>query len=95
MKKLNVFFHINLDDNSAGGIINFLRDLLKSIEEEWEINYYTLKYSEVFTMKGSNINQIFLKDMKLNPNKKMIIPHNLIYLWKLFLLMIKKNWRSI
>lgn len=92
MKKLNVFFHINLDDNSAGGIINFLRDLLKSIEEEWEINYYTLKYSEVFTMKGSNINQIFLKDMKLNPNKKMIIPHNLIYLWKLFLLMIKKKF---
>ena len=92
MKKLNVFFHINLNNNSAGGIINFLRDMLKLIDKEWKIDYYTLKYSEIFSMKKSNVNQIFLKEMKLNPNKKKIIPHNLIYLWELFVLMIKKRF---
>lgn len=92
MKKIYVFYHINLDNNSAGGIINFLRGLLESLNNFFDFSYYTMNYSR--DIDFININQIFLKKMDNNPNEKIKIPNNLIFIWELIKLFIRKKFNE-
>ena len=79
MKKLHMFFHINLENNSAGGILNFLRGLILELDKKIDITYYTMRYPE-FGDERYSINQVVLKHMNKNPNEKGLIAHNLVYL---------------
>ena len=94
MKKIHVFYHINLGNNSAGGIISFLRGLLKEISETTELHYYCMDYGQESLLDLSSINEIYLKKMNNHPNQKKRIPNNLYYLFYLSLFMLKKRFNK-
>lgn len=83
MKAINFFYHINLDNQSAGGIINFLRGLIMDLEVSIPINYYSLQYTSDLEINKDNFNEIFLKNMANNPNEKIKKSNNLVYMIEL------------
>ena len=82
ISKIIFFYHINIDNKSAGGIINFLRGFIHKLSENdnaVKISYCSLNYGQDY--EGfDNIEKIVLKDIHNNANKKGIIPNNLTYI---------------
>ena len=79
VKHLHIFYHINIDNKSTGGIINFLRGFVEKIQDVEKITYYSLDYGRDY--EGyNNIEKIYFKKMNNNANIKTKIPNNLIYI---------------
>lgn len=79
MRKVHMFYHINLENHSAGGIINFLRGLVIELNRHMPLTYYTMAYP-IDGDKVYDVDEVILKHMKKSPNEKGGIPNNLIYL---------------
>lgn len=90
MRNIHIFYHINLESNSAGGVLNFLNGLCKKLVDDYSINYYSMKYD--FNKEIDNrINNVFVGNGKINPNVKTIIPHNLKYIISLIKTLLKRD----
>lgn len=85
--KIKIFYHINLESNSAGGIINFLRGLCEKISVDYDLEYISMKYEIESNMLNKPLKTKYLKTVNHSPNKKKLLPNNLIYL----LYLIKYN----
>lgn len=83
MKTINFFYHINLGNQSAGGIINFLRGLIMALEVSTPIYYYSLQYTNDLAINKENLDEIFLESMTNNPNEKIRKSNNLVYMLEL------------
>jgi glycosyltransferase involved in cell wall biosynthesis len=83
MKTINFFYHINLGNQSAGGIINFLRGLIMALEVSTPIKYYSLHYTNDLMINKENLDEIFLENMTNNPNEKIKKSNNLVYMLEL------------
>ncbi len=94
MKKLSVFYHININNNSAGGIINFLRGLIIELDKKMDLTYYTMNYQSDSYENSHGVKEVFLKTMKKNPNIKGRIPNNLIYLLNVTKFLLLKRFTS-
>lgn len=88
--KIKIFYHINLESNSAGGIINFLRGLCEKINEDYDLEYISMKYETQSNMLKKSLNTRYLKTISHSPNKKKVLPNNLVYLFYL----IKYNYKN-
>jgi glycosyltransferase involved in cell wall biosynthesis len=79
VNNMHIFYHINIDNKSTGGIINFLRGFVEKIQDIEHITYYSLDYGRDY--EGyNNIKKIYFKKMNNNANVKTKIPNNLIYI---------------
>lgn len=94
MRKINFFYHINLDNQSAGGILNFLRGLITNLEISVPIHYYSLQYKSDLEIDRENFSEIFLKPMSNNPNEKIKLSNNFIYMLELLKLFKYKNFSN-
>lgn len=88
--KVNIFYHINLENSSAGGIINFLRGLCGKISEDYDFEYYSMKYEVDENMLTKPLNVKYFKTILHSPNAKTLLPNNFVYL----LYLMKYNFKN-
>ncbi len=91
MRKLHMFYHINLENNSAGGIISFIRGLVLELDKRMPLTYYTMRYPDCED-RHYRVEEVFLKRMHKNPNIKGRIPNNLVYLICVFWFMLRHRF---
>jgi glycosyltransferase involved in cell wall biosynthesis len=89
-QKIKIFYHINLENNSAGGIINFLRGIVERFSLSYEVSYYSFDYGRDFILH-SDIKQVYMAKVNGSANKKGLVPNNLKYLFSLFVFFILRK----
>ncbi|MHC1681564.1 MAG: glycosyltransferase [Clostridiaceae bacterium] len=93
VNEMFIFYHINIDNKSTGGIINFLRGFVEKIEDVKKITYYSLNYGQDYQGYNS-IEKVFLRKMNNNANVKTKIPNNLVYIFCLVKKFTFKNFKN-